>query len=439
MPKRFPLYRPHGRRAAPVATTSAQRWQTLAVLLHCSSIILLPALFFLLVSLGPLWWPPLAAYLVYYLVLRPSVTRQSSWLKSQWIYAGFMDYFPIKLHKTVKLPPSLEDAADSQQLCYPAWTSGLPHSLVHFMSVCGLISRRLRHVTVENQIGPRYLFAYHPHGVIAFGITGAMCYENPADTSRTQFGSLFPGVKAHLLTLTSQFLVPFYRDYIMALGVGLVTKSSIRSILNLGHSVVIVVGGAHESLLAKPGKNSIVLNRRKGFIKMALQATTVSEDDFNLTSDQFQTHIANGTWEKSMGDMAVVPVYGFGENNIYDVYRTTNKQQDVSSREGEGKILHGLLKLQLLLKKHFGFTLPLVNARGIYNYDFGLLPYRRKVDVVFGKPIYIIRKFGKKPGEPVDQNEIDYYHDIYKKSLIKLWNDNKHFKTEWDDDLEFVE
>ena len=48
-----------------------------------------------------------------------------------------------------------------------------------------------------------------------------------------------------------------------------------------------MVGGAPEALLAKPGKPEIILNARKGFIKLALQLGT-----------------------------DLVPVFGFGENDI---------------------------------------------------------------------------------------------------------------------------
>ena len=38
-----------------------------------------------------------------------------------------------------------------------------------------------------------------------------------------------------------------------------------------GNAVVIVVGGAAESLECAPGKNSVTLSRRKGFVRLALE------------------------------------------------------------------------------------------------------------------------------------------------------------------------
>lgn len=451
--KKFPIYRPFGSKRSPLKRNWSSRMETLACLIHSSSIILFPALFFLFLTQKWLW-PPLLIYSIYSYFLDntlstgESLWRESQYLKSFSIYKSFINYFPIYIHRTVKLPPSIESGFENRY-DYPVWTMGISKSAKSILESIGLISKSFRNIPTEKKIGPRYMFTYHPHGVIAFGITGVMCYNNENDRSSwvtgklkssQQFSTLFPNIKSHLLTLTTQFSLPFYRDYLMALGVGLVTKSGIKSILNLGHSVVIVVGGAHESLLAKPGKNAIVLNRRKGFIKMALQSSTVTEEMQQqvLTSDQINNLINQGGWESNLGDIAIVPVYGYGENNIHEVYTTTNHSKN-NNNENDNKILKILLKFQLLLKKYSGFTLPLVNSRAVFNYDFGLLPYRRRMDVVYGKPIYIVRKFGNKPGDPITEEEIDYYHNLYKTQLLNLWKENKEFATEWDEQLKFVE
>lgn len=38
-----------------------------------------------------------------------------------------------------------------------------------------------------------------------------------------------------------------------------------------GNAVIIVVGGAAESLSSRPGKNAVTLRNRKGFVKLALR------------------------------------------------------------------------------------------------------------------------------------------------------------------------
>lgn len=60
----------------------------------------------------------------------------------------------------------------------------------------------------------------------------------------------------------------------MAFGVISVSAKSLKHVLTKkgpGWSALVVVGGADEALLAYPGTNDIVLERRKGFVKLAIQ------------------------------------------------------------------------------------------------------------------------------------------------------------------------
>lgn len=391
-----------------------------------------------------------------------SIYRTSDWFKKQFVFRKFVDYFPVYTHRSVPLAPTTRKVKGNFA-AYPGWTLWLPTKCFLLICKLHLISKKVRTITKEEKIGPKYIFACHPHGVISFGITATLCWngsdkvwntkvcdelevddicgksntETPNSfhilKSSKSFKSLFPGIMTHLLTIPTQFLLPFYRDYIMALGVGLVSKKGITSILKRDHSVTIVVGGAHESLFAKPGTNKIVLNRRKGFIKLALESCTKTEDDIKeISQKEIEKNIQNGIWNNSMSDIAIVPVYVYGENNIHNVLNTTASDND-------SKILKTFLKLQLFLKEHTGFTLPLVNSRGIFNYDFGLLPYKRRMDVVIGEPIYIYRKFHNSLSDKVTEDEINYYHDLYKTKLIELWEKNKKFGTKWDENLNIIE
>lgn len=460
MRKEYPDYRPDGRTHSPISIPISRRITTLAALIHCSSIVLLPCLYFYLWTKESFWWV-LILYTLYSYVLDntqstgESIYRTCDWLKRNFIFRGFVDYFPIITHRTVPLPPTFAYKSVTEE-CFPTWTRALPSIVRRAFIFFHLISKKLRNITKDEVVGPRYIFACHPHGVISFGITGSMCWGGEAEVTDTiiedkdqsrgtlthnlssskSFASLFPGIKAHLLTLSAQLLLPFYRDYIMALGVGLVTKSSILSILKRNHSVTIVVGGAHESLLARPGMNRIVLNKRKGFIKIALESCDKAEAHDNAEAAAIEANIEGGKWDKSMSNIAVVPVYVFGENNIHNVYNTT--EENTFAEKNKTGLLKTFLKLQLILKKYTGFTIPLVNSRSIFNYDFGLLPYKRRLDVVFGEPIYVYRKFGAKVGDKVTEKEIDYYHELYKEKLIELWRRNKEFSAEWDEDLQIV-
>ena len=65
------------------------------------------------------------------------------------------------------------------------------------------------------------------------------------------------------------------------------------------------------------------------------------------------------------------------------------------------------------------FTTPVFYGRGIFNYNFGLLPFRRPIYTVVGKPIEI--PFIENP----TKEEIIKYHDIYIEELTKLFDEHK--------------
>jgi 2-acylglycerol O-acyltransferase 2 len=141
----------------------------------------------------------------------------------------------------------------------------------------------------------------------------------------------------------------------------------------MGRAITIVVGGAAESLDAQPYYMRLVLKRRKGFVKMALRTGA-----------------------------DLVPVLAFGENDLYDQVTSTSHPS-----------VH---KAQLLIKKMLGFTIPLFHARGVFNYDMGLMPYRRPLNIVVGRPIRVAQNV--KP----EQQEIDRLHTQYVKELENIWN-----------------
>lgn len=82
------------------------------------------------------------------------------------------------------------------------------------------------------------------------------------------------------------------------------SKESIHHALTeegTGRVVVLVVGGADEALEAFPGRNTLTLARRQGFVREALKAGA---------------HL--------------VPVYSFGENDIFNqvCYTKQHKKED---------------------------------------------------------------------------------------------------------------
>ena len=159
----------------------------------------------------------------------------------------------------------------------------------------------------------------------------------------------------------------------------------------MGRGITIVVGGARESLDALPYSLRLILKRRKGFVKMAIRTGA-----------------------------DLVPVLAFGENDLYDQVHA-----------GSHPRIH---KTQMFLKKILGFTVPLFHARGVFNYDVGLMPYRRPLNIVVGRPIRVDQ------AATPQQNVIDRVHEEYVTELERLWDTWKdEFAPNRKEELQVVE
>ncbi|XP_027729633.1 2-acylglycerol O-acyltransferase 1 isoform X2 [Vombatus ursinus] len=190
---------------------------------------------------------------------------------------------------------------------------------------------------------------------------------------------LFPGFTAYLHTLPYWFRCPFFREYLMSSGAVSVSKQCVSHVLSKkkgGNISVIVLGGAEESLVAHPGSFTLFVSQRKGFIKMAL------------------THGAY-----------LVPVFSFGENELF---------KQVNNPEGSW-----LRAVQEKLYQKMGFTLPLFHARGVFQYSFGLMPYRKPIFTVVGHPIPVQQNLHPTP------EQIDELHQTYLEELRKLFEKHK--------------
>jgi 2-acylglycerol O-acyltransferase 2 len=250
------------------------------VLVHTLSIAGGLALFFLLCAI-PLLWPILLPYLVYVLLSHAptsgELSHRSEWARNSRIWSLFASYYPARLHRTVPLEPTR-----------------------------------------------KYIFGYHPHGIISHGAFAAFA------TEALGFKQLFPGITNTLLTLDANFRVPLYRDYALRMGLASVSRESCENILSkggrngegMGRAITIVVGGARESLDAKPGSLKLVLKKRKGFVKLAIRQGA-----------------------------DLVPTLAFGENDLYEQFDSNGHPY-----------VH---RAQLMVKKLLGFTVPLFHARGI--------------------------------------------------------------------------
>lgn len=227
--------------------------------------------------------------------------------------------------------------------------------------------------TADLHPGKNYILGCHPHGI--------MCHSHFINlgSEGSGFSRYFPAIRSYLCVLSGQFKFPIFREYFLLSGAIEVSRSSIEWVLtkeSTGNAIGIIVGGASEALDSVPGRYRLNLRHRKGFVRMALE------------------HGAS-----------LVPVFSFGENNIYT---------QVDNPEGSK-----LRNCQNFLTKVLGFSPPIFHGRGIFNYTFGLLPYRQPIFTVFGKPIDV-----KKVPNPTNE-QINQLHEQYIRELTELFDSYK--------------
>ncbi|XP_046876535.1 2-acylglycerol O-acyltransferase 2 [Hypomesus transpacificus] len=256
------------------------------------------------------------------------------------IWNYMRDYFPIQLHKTADLDPR-----------------------------------------------NNYILGFHPHGVLVAGAFTNFCVY------ATGFRDKFPGFTCYMLMLPLWFRAPFFRDYIMCAGLIPSDKGSASYLLRRkegGNAVVIAVGGAPEALDARPGAYILLLAKKKGFVKLAME------------------HGAH-----------LVPVFSFGENELFD---------QVENHRGTW-----LRWIQEKLQGIMGISLPIFHARGVFQYSFGLMPYRKPINTVVGRPIRVEKN------ENPSTEELDALHKCYMDALYKLFEEHKaKYGVDEDTHLSFV-
>ncbi|XP_071512283.1 2-acylglycerol O-acyltransferase 1-like isoform X1 [Panulirus ornatus] len=233
--------------------------------------------------------------------------------------------------------------------------------------------------TADLDPSKNYIMGYHPHGILS---AGAFCHFS---TEGSDFSKTFPGFTPYLLVLEGHFLLPFYRDFFMGTGAVSATRESMDYLLGregAGRALCLVVGGAKESLDCHPNTVVLHLNKRKGFCKMALR------------------HGAS-----------LVPMFSFGENEIYD---------QVSNPEGSF-----IRRFQNALQKIIGLAPCMFIGRGIFQYSFGIVPFRKPIYTVVGAPIDV--PLVKNP----TKEQIISLHETYVKSVIDLYNKYKQKYSEY--------
>merc|ERR1711872_316304 len=127
-----------------------------------------------------------------------------------------------------------------------------------------------------------------------------------------------------------------------------------------------------EALLSEAKTTKLILNDRKGFIKVA---------------------ISTGA--------DIVPTFTFGETSLF-------------AQLNENRI-PGLRVFQNICKKMIGVAPCIFNGRGLLQDKIGLMPKKRKLTVVVGEPISV--EMNKNPSH----EEIDKIHSKYVMQLKNLY------------------
>lgn len=183
------------------------------------------------------------------------------------------------------------------------------------------------------------------------------------------------------MTLNANFRIPFYGIYLGMLGLCDASKESCNYILSKGNgnSIMLVLGGAKESLDAHPSKEYLLtLKNRKGFVKIGL---------------------ANGA--------SLVPVFSFGENDLYD---------QISNPRGSH-----LRTIQIKIQKRLGYATPFFKGRGIFQYAAGFLPIRHPIHTYVGAPIHL----PKVERDKITPDIVDKYHNEYMEAVKTLFDTYK--------------
>ncbi|XP_024148488.1 2-acylglycerol O-acyltransferase 2-A-like [Oryzias melastigma] len=71
------------------------------------------------------------------------------------------------------------------------------------------------------------------------------------------------------------------------------------------------------------------------------------------------------------------------------------------------------------LQSIMGVAVPLFHARGVFQYSFGLIPYRRPIHTVVGKPIPVVQN------PSPSSEDINGLHQVYLENLTELFEHHK--------------
>lgn len=236
--------------------------------------------------------------------------------------------------------------------------------------------------TVDLPADRHYLVCMFPHGLF--------CVSTAANfgSDYSKFKKLFPGLRPKLSTIYWNTWLPIGREILLNCGAISASEKSLKAVLNqsrdpkdktncdgfTANAVGLVVGGVREAQVFAPNTYKFVCAKRRGFARVGLETGA-----------------------------SLVPAISFGEN---DVYRTINcKNWNPIIRN--------------FIEKHINKHLLLLCGRGLFQYNFGMLPIRHPVTTVVGAPIHL-----EKTPNPSTE-EIDRVHELFCTQLKELFETHK--------------
>jgi len=219
--------------------------------------------------------------------------------------------------------------------------------------------------SIPKTIGKTPIFACEPHDVLPYNVfCFGRCLELiPGDV----------GKEANVLVTDAISKIPIMRQVYSWVGTIPVDKRTFRNRLKNNQMVAFIPGGVQEVTMLNPERPQelvLYLNKRKGFIKLALE-----------------------------GGHPIIPVFCFNLDGSYGYY-----------------FPRGVFFQQIA--RNIGF-LPMI-LWGRFGIPMGI-PRPQKLHTIFGKPIEIPCEGGNVKDESVDK-----YHAIFLKEMEALFERHKH-------------
>jgi hypothetical protein len=213
----------------------------------------------------------------------------------------------------------------------------------------------------------QYIFACHPHGIHCTPLALFHCKGTP-------FDQLFPGICENNLSglaASVVFRLPGAREFFLSLPYIDASRHVVEKALEADRSIFVCTGSGEESLLTKQGEDTLVLCKRKGFIRLAL----------------------------SYG-CDVVPIFGVGNSDLFKTYSVG-------------------IRFRMWLQKRLHVSIPIFHGRYLTP-----LPYKKPVTVLVGAPLTMPKP--KVRGEIPDEQEVEKYLKIYIEKVKELHKNNTH-------------